>query len=92
MLVTGGSCFLASYCIIALLTAGYCVRTTIRSLSKSSTVKDSLKNSDIADSSLDRLSFVAADLNEDEGWDQAVSGCTYILHVASPFPDRLPKN
>jgi len=34
VLVTGGSGFLASYCIIILLNAGYKVRTTIRSLSK----------------------------------------------------------
>lgn len=64
----------------------------MRSLTKSSAVKESLKNADIGEASSARLSFVAADLSKDEGWDQAVSGCTYVLHVASPFPSQLPKN
>jgi nucleoside-diphosphate-sugar epimerase len=31
-------------------------------------------------------------LNKDEGWKEAVSGCTYVLHVASPFPASPPKH
>ncbi|KUJ13142.1 putative NAD dependent epimerase/dehydratase [Mollisia scopiformis] len=92
VLVTGGSGFIGSYCIIALLNAGYRVRATIRSLSKSSAVKESLKHGSLTDSSLESLSFVSADLSSDEGWDQAVVGCSYVLHVASPFPPQLPKH
>jgi nucleoside-diphosphate-sugar epimerase len=33
----------------------------------------------------DRLSVVVADLNDDRGWDAAVAGCDYVLHVASPL-------
>jgi nucleoside-diphosphate-sugar epimerase len=40
----------------------------------------------------DRLSFVAADLEKDAGWPEAVAGCEYVLHVASPFPPNVPKN
>src|SRR5262249_56052443 len=40
----------------------------------------------------DRLSFIAADLERDEGWANAVAGCEYVLHVASPFPPTVPKN
>jgi nucleoside-diphosphate-sugar epimerase len=40
----------------------------------------------------DRLTFVVADLERDTGWPEAVAGCEYVLHVASPFPAELPKN
>ena len=26
------------------------------------------------------------------GWAEAVAGCTYVLHVASPFPTESPKD
>ncbi|KAK9368462.1 hypothetical protein V1509DRAFT_622994 [Lipomyces kononenkoae] len=92
VLVTGGSGFLASYCIIALLNAGFRVRTSIRSLSKSSSVKEALKNGGLTDTDFDHLSFVEADLTKDEGWDKAVEGCTYMLHVASPLLTYEPKH
>jgi len=38
------------------------------------------------------LSFVTADLNADPGWPEAVAGCDYVLHVASPFPMTVPKD
>jgi len=31
------------------------------------------------------LSFAVADLNADQGWDEAVAGCEGVIHVASPF-------
>ena len=40
----------------------------------------------------DRLSFIAADLENDAGWPEAVAGCEYVLHVASPFPPNIPKH
>ncbi len=40
----------------------------------------------------DRLSFIAADLENDAGWPEAVAGCDYVLHVASPFPQTIPKH
>jgi nucleoside-diphosphate-sugar epimerase len=39
-----------------------------------------------------RLDFVNADLGKDAGWSDAVHGCTYVLHVASPFPSQPPKH
>jgi dihydroflavonol-4-reductase len=39
-----------------------------------------------------RLSFFAADLTNDAGWTEAVSGCDYVLHIASPLPASVPKH
>jgi dihydroflavonol-4-reductase len=38
------------------------------------------------------LSFFTADLTADEGWRAAVTGCDYVLHVASPLSTRVPKD
>ena len=40
----------------------------------------------------DRLSFAVADLTADAGWAEAVAGCDFVLHVASPFPMSAPKH
>jgi nucleoside-diphosphate-sugar epimerase len=40
----------------------------------------------------DRLSFFAADLENDAGWNEATAGCDYVLHIASPIPVNVPKN
>jgi nucleoside-diphosphate-sugar epimerase len=39
-----------------------------------------------------RLSFFAADLENDAGWREAVAGCDFVLHVASPLPPSVPKH
>ena len=90
VLVTGGSGFIGTYCILQLLEAGHTVRTTVRNLSREGEVRATLKAGG-ADAG-DRLSFFAANLESDAGWAQAVSGCEYVLHVASPFPPADPKH
>jgi nucleoside-diphosphate-sugar epimerase len=90
VLVTGGSGFIASHCILQLLAAGHQVRTTVRSLTREGEVRAMLKEGGAEPG--DRLSFFAADLEKDPGWKEAVTGCDYILHVASPFPLGIPKN
>ncbi len=84
ILVTGGTGFIAQHCILALLNAGYRVRTTVRSLSREAEVRAHLKVGG-ADPG-DRLSFVTTDLIADQGWAQAADGCVYVLHGASPTP------
>lgn len=84
VLVTGGTGFIAQHCILALLKAGYRVRTTVRSLSREAEVRAQLKVGGAEPG--DRLSFVNADLAADEGWAQAAAACTYVLHGASPTP------
>jgi nucleoside-diphosphate-sugar epimerase len=87
VLVTGGSGFIGSHCILDLLRAGYRVRTTVRSPEREATVRELL-----GAESADELSFVTADLMIDAGWEDAVSGCDFVLHVASPFPLGPPKH
>ncbi len=89
VLVTGGSGFIGSHCILQLLAAGHNVRTTVRNLKREGDVRAMLKVAGV--DAGDRLSFVAADLEQDAGWPEAVDGCDYVLHVASPFPSSVPK-
>jgi len=90
VLVTGGSGFIGSHCILQLLSAGYQVRTTIRNLKREPEVRATLKAAG-ADAG-DRLSFFTADLEKEADWPEAAAGCDYVLHVASPFPSTVPKH
>jgi nucleoside-diphosphate-sugar epimerase len=89
VLVTGGTGFLASWTIIELLQRGFKVRTTVRSLSKEKEVRATIAT--IVDPA-DQLTFFAADLTSDTGWDAAVEGCDYVLHIASPLGGDNPKD
>jgi nucleoside-diphosphate-sugar epimerase len=89
VLVTGGSGFLGGWCVIELLRRGYDVRTTVRSLEREPQVRSAVESEVEAG---DRLSVLKADLLSDEGWADAVAGCDYVLHVASPFPPKQPKD
>ncbi len=89
VLVTGGSGFLGGWCVIELLRRGCTVRTTVRSLSREPQVRAAV-GSELDPG--DRLTVLAADLLDDEGWPEAVAGCDYVLHVASPFPPKQPKD
>jgi nucleoside-diphosphate-sugar epimerase len=90
VLVTGGSGFIAGHAILQLLAAGYTVRTTVRNVARADHVKALLKAGGAA--STDALSVVAAHLEDDAGWAEAVRGCQHVLHVASPFPATAPKH
>lgn len=82
VLVTGGTGYVAGWCIVELLQRGYDVRTTVRSLGRSAEVRAAV--STVTDPG-NRLTFAVADLTADDGWDAAVDGVDYVLHVASPL-------
>ena len=93
VLVTGATGFIAQHCVVQLLDAGYNVRGTARSAERASKLKDSLAPH-LADGqrAIDRFEIVSANLESDEGWAEAVEGCRYVLHVASPIPRTPPKD
>ncbi|AQW47564.1 hypothetical protein SHXM_01027 [Streptomyces hygroscopicus] len=94
VLVTGGNGYLGTHVISGLLRSGHRVRTTVRSHGRATSAEASVRSA-IAASGVDpggRLDVVSADLTADDGWDDAVAGCTRVLHVASPFPSVQPKN
>ena len=89
VLVTGGSGYIGGWCVTALLQQGYVVRTTVRDLAREPAVRAAVgKTVDPGN----RLSFHAANLTSDDGWEAAVAGCDYVLHVASPLGVAYPKD
>jgi dihydroflavonol-4-reductase len=90
VLVTGGSGFVGSHIIFRLLEDGHQVRTTVRNAGKEAAVREMVRNGGWAND--EGLVFFQADLTDDRGWDAAVAGCDYVLHVASPFPRGRPKD
>ncbi|MEA2638435.1 MAG: hypothetical protein QOE18_1492, partial [Chloroflexota bacterium] len=77
------------WCLVELLQRGYRARTTVRDLAREQEVRANVGSQVEL---RDRLTVLAADLTDDRGWAQAVEGCDYVLHVASPFPPAQPKD
>lgn len=88
VLVSGGSGFVGSHVLLQLLEAGHRVRTTVRAPRREQQVRDTITR---AGHDGARLAFVTADLERDEGWADAVAGCDYVIHVASPIPAAAPR-
>jgi len=82
VLVTGGNGFLALHIIQNLLTQNYLVRATLRTLAQADTVRATLAAAKTPH--LENLTFVAADLTQDAGWDAAMTGIDTVMSVAAP--------
>jgi dihydroflavonol-4-reductase len=82
VLVTGGTGYVAGWCVVELLKRGYEVRTTVRSTAKEDGVRRAVAT-EVEPG--ERLTFAVADLTSDTGWKEAMDGVDYVLHVASPM-------
>ena len=89
VLVTGISGFVGQHCAAELLKKGYAVRGSVRTLSKTDEVVNGIKKEIDPKGNLE---FCELDLMNDSGWDKAMEGCDYVLHVASPFVVKVPKD
>ena len=89
VLVTGISGYIGIHCAVEQLKNGYKVRGSLRDLSKSKTIDKAIKKH-IAPKK--NLEFCELNLLNDKGWDKAMKGCEYVLHVASPYFNFEPKD
>ena len=81
VLVTGVGGYVAMHVTAGLLNQGYEVLGTVRSSARADAVKAAISSS----AWVDKLSFVELDLLRDRGWSDAMEGCDYVMHIASPF-------
>ena len=88
VLLTGISCYIGQHVGAELLRQGFDVVGTVRAAAKTSPTTAAIA----AVAPVDRLGFVEADLLSDTGWNAAMAGCTYVIHVASPFFLAEPKD
>ena len=88
VLVTGIGGYIGKHVAAELLRQGYEVVGTVRTSASADRARAAIG----AVAPVDKLSFVEADLMSDKGWDAAMSGCTYVMHVASPFFVAEPKD
>ncbi len=88
ILVTGANGFIGLHTVLYFLKSGYNLCATVRTEEQGEKVRQTLaKHVDP-----NKLEFICADLTKDEGWGQAVAGCDFVLHLASPFPTEAPKD
>ena len=87
--VSGGSGYIALHCIARLIQKGYFVKTSIRSLSRKKEVVDSISKVVDCDG---KLEFCQLNLLKDDGWNDALDECEYVLHTASPVSLLLSNN
>ncbi|NUP14778.1 MAG: NAD-dependent epimerase/dehydratase family protein [Streptomyces sp.] len=86
VLVTGGSGFVGSHLVKRLLERGYPVHATVRSTAATAKLRPLRA---MQEAHPGQLSLFEADLLAEGSFDEAMSGCRTVFHVASPF--RMPE-
>ena len=92
ILLTGITGFIARRIALDLLLAGYRVRGSVRSDKGIAPLRQGLARHLPDPALLDRLSLVTLDLTADQGWPEALTGASALIHTASPFPLAQPRN
>ncbi len=82
--VTGASGFIAKHILRELIAKEHTVRASVRSEKRQAELEALFPDAG--------LEFAFLDLTRDHGWDEAMSGCDVLIHTASPFPMRDPKD
>jgi len=82
VLVTGATGFIGLHCIDQLLNQGYAVNGSLRSPKRKDEIFNALKNKNTPTENLNLFIF---NLTEDDGWDEGMKDCDYLLHIASPL-------
>ena len=90
VLLTGITGFVGSHTAIQLLEKGYEVIGTLRNKQRQNAIEQVIQKHT---TQTNQLSFVEIDLGAPlEKWQKTMQGVDYVLHIASPFPTKLPKN
>lgn len=82
VLVTGASGYIASWIVKYLLEDGHQVHATVRDPSNQKSVGHLLK---LAEGAPGTLTLFKADLLDEGSFDEAMQGCSIVMHTASPF-------
>ena len=82
VLVTGATGYIGLHCIHQLLNQGYAVNGSVRSPERKEEIFEALQKHNTSTENLNLYTF---NLTEDDGWDEGMEGCDYLLHVASPI-------
>ena len=88
ILVTGANGFIGLHTTLHLLQLGYRVRGTVRTEVHAKNVRETLSKH----VNTNQLEFAITDLLKDAGWQEAVHGCDFVIHIASPYPATNPKD
>ena len=82
VLVTGATGYIGLHCVQQLLNQGYAVNGSVRSPERKEEVFEALQKHNTPTENLNLFTF---NLTEDDGWDEGMEGCDYLLHIASPI-------